>query len=661
MPAALFYLSSAASVATVRSLVTRSAFVEPISSSATLQQSTAFALVHRTTTTTTASRRGNSFGIGGFQLWNSKQNSNNANEDDNATNEIFYDDFADLIGTDYASQSSVLDVSSSTSSSIANNNNTEDEEDSLPDFDDVDDDDTPKRTNPKDLIAIPLPKLTSPLNDLIGATTRNFSFGPDLLISSYAGSLGFDEVVDWQYYAMDEDSGERTPVGPRPMDPSQPARTRSSSGSVVRLFRGEIVGKLASVLRSRGLDSRVWMKEYSGKDALELARSERRNVGRLQSEWLRGYLENSGRGEDRELLERMRKGEWMDVAQRRYVDGLTDTPTKEDDDHLATLMQILLKEKAPFTSLLGEMNLNDYYDDPDLDPNEWYRSLGVKPPQPGSVWLIYDYHGLSTAASYAVPLLMQRNKLPPKRGPFGGIVQAPPLPPFKERARYMVQGVLKGMLNSLAVAHESGIVHRSLGRSSFILSSVGQDKREATSPYAVVVERLRVILGDWGFSASLEEAVQEKEFIARCRVYGITAVGPDGRVNGAAIEFAKAEDLHALGFVFLAMLFTTLAEPMTLSAQLPPTDDDSWQRLFSEIFEKDMDEFRDYCSNEEVWNSVVELLDKEEGEGWKVLGQLLLARENVANQYNDADENEKDDVVSARGLLSSQFFRMRLI
>jgi len=30
--------------------------------------------------------------------------------------------------------------------------------------------------------------------------------------------------------------------------------------------------------------------------------------------------------------------------------------------------------------------------------------------------LVFDYQGISTAATYAVPAMIQRSKLPPKRG-----------------------------------------------------------------------------------------------------------------------------------------------------------------------------------------------------------------------------------------------------
>ncbi|KAL3804200.1 hypothetical protein HJC23_013719 [Cyclotella cryptica] len=243
----------------------------------------------------------------------------------------------------------------------------------------------------------------------------------------------------------------------------------------------------------------------------------------------------------------------------RYVDSLTITPTKQDDDNLLNLLAMLPKQKAPFTALLGEMNLNDYYDDPNMDPNELYEALGVTPPSPGSTWLVFDYHGLATASSYAVPMSIQESKLPPKRGVFGNIVPPPPSPPCKERARYMVQGILKQMLTAVAR----------------MKLAVGQDKREAVSPYAGVVERLRVVLCDWGFSERLKDSVNDEEFRQRAKSFGIPN-GIDSKTNqDVAMKFSKVEDLHALGFVFLALLFTTLAEPATLLAPMPPTDDDT--------------------------------------------------------------------------------------
>ena len=105
------------------------------------------------------------------------------------------------------------------------------------------------------------------------------------------------------------------------------------------------------------------------------------------------------------------------------------------------------------------------------------------------------------------------------------------------------------------------------------------------------------------------------------------------------------------------MLFTTLAEPATLSAPLPAADDDTWQRLFSEIFSKDMETFRDYCENEDVWGNVVELLDNEDGAGWDLLKAMLLSREIAGDWYNEKEDGI--ELVSASDLLDHPFFNMR--
>ena len=197
-------------------------------------------------------------------------NSDNEKENDDDDEIFFYDDFSgqsigEVVVTNNNDAKEVV-VEDTTSSLLP-----------LPDFDDDDEDDD-KNKSTREVISIPLPKPISTIsNDMTGSTIREFSFGPDVLLSDYAGSLGFDKVTDWQYYTTNEYTGEKQSVNPRPLDPTQPTRTRSSSGSVVRLFRGELGGLLGGKLRSRGLDVRVWIKEYSGKEALQLAQTEKSN------------------------------------------------------------------------------------------------------------------------------------------------------------------------------------------------------------------------------------------------------------------------------------------------------------------------------------------------------------------------------------------------
>lgn len=304
--------------------------------------------------------------------------------DDESVDEIFYDDFAGPIGDVVSTSSSSSDDLSSSLSSAALQTNQNEEEEDLPEFNDSTSEQQNESQKEGELISIPLPKSSEPIIDLTGSLVREFSLGRDLLLSDYAGSLGFDQVTDWQYYTTDLVTGQRENRAVNSFDPNQPSRTRSKSGSVVRIFRGEFTGRLGGILRSKGLDTRVLLKEFAVENdddemLVNLARDEQRSLAKLQSNWLQGYCmtATNNNAQQKIMLEQLENGEWNDVAQRRYVDGLTDTPTTNDDDHLVTMLECTSLKKAPFTSILGQLNLNDYYDDEDMNPNEWYKSLGV--------------------------------------------------------------------------------------------------------------------------------------------------------------------------------------------------------------------------------------------------------------------------------------------
>lgn len=463
--------------------------------------------------------------------------------------------------------------------------------------------------------------------DLTGTQSRQFSLGQDLILSDFVGNMGFDEVTDWEYYEVsEEDPADRKVVQPNPFDASKPKRTRKSSGSVVRVFRGEFVGRLGGALSSRGLDRRVVVKEFTGEMALQLARYELLSLGKLQSDLLADAVE-------------VASGDWIQAASSRSV------LARKDDRNVGDLIEKL--SKASFLGILGEVNLAEL--DGDMDPNDFYRSLGVPPPKPEAVWVVYEYAGLNTVASYAVPPIIRRGQLPPKRTFFGGIAEQPPLPPWRDRANYVVKGIMKLSVEALANVHDSGIAHRSIGRSSLVLSSRTQDKRQPSSVYFTQSSGVVVKLADFGFSGLLEESAYDDEFISRARSFGFSF--RKGEDSLSVSNFAMAEDLHALGFVFLGLLLSSLAELPTPQTPMPATDEDTLQRLLGEIFEKDILQFREYVEAEECWSNLVELLDEKDGAGWTVLETLFKAREKAAENKNSLQ------VITARGLLSNPFFQ----
>ena len=274
--------------------------------------------------------------------------------------------------------------------------------------------------------------------------------------------------------------------------------------------------------------------------------------------------------------------------------------------------------------------------------------MSVSPPKSGAIWIVYEYPGLTSVAGYAQPAELRRQQIPPKKGFFGNVVDPPPLPSFDQRANYVVKGILKGALEAVATLHDTGLAHRSIGRSSFILSSKAMDKRDASSCYTTTTSQLRVKLADFGFSGLLEKSAEDEEFRTRARTFGFSFRENERSI--AVTNFAIAEDMHALGFVAIGLLLSSLAEVKSVGEPVPATDEDTLQRLLGDIFDKDIALFRDYVEAEEVWTKLVDFLDKDDSAGWKVLETLFMARERAV-KFKDSEL-----LLTARGLLSSPFF-----
>lgn len=196
--------------------------------------------------------------------------------------------------------------------------------------------------------------------------------------------------------------------------------------------------------------------------------------------------------------------------------------------------------------------------------------------------------------------------------------------------------------------HDAGIVHRSIGRNSLIITSPTQNKAEASSVYFTRVSGLAIKLSDLGFSCPLEEAAKDQEFISRARSFGLSLRKGDASL--VATNFAMAEDLHALAFVFLGLLLVSLSNLPNSNFPMPATDEDTIQKLLYEIFNQDFLAFREYVEAEEVWGDLVTLLDEKESAGWDLLESMFKARETTAENRNTLK------VITARGLLSNKFF-----
>ena len=121
----------------------------------------------------------------------------------------------------------------------------------------------------------------------------------------------------------------------------RPRRTRTSSGSIVRIFRGEFVGTVGGSLSSQGLDRRVLIKEFSDNDlALSLVKSELQSIGRLQSNLMFPSMDEAAK---------MNGIEWIRIAMARRSLEL-----RKDSANVVSSMKALAN--APFVGILGKLS-----------------------------------------------------------------------------------------------------------------------------------------------------------------------------------------------------------------------------------------------------------------------------------------------------------------
>ena len=179
-------------------------------------------------------------------------------------------------------------------------------------------------------------------------------------------------------------------------------------------------------------------------------------------------------------------------------------------------------------SLLGHMQSDSSFDSAVFRDN-WSRSIpSTPPPASGNLWLVFRWEGLATVGAF--PRVPQPR---PWLDLTGGRQMR------DARAKYLM--VLTGRcLQVLAYLHGKGVVHRSLGPSSLLLSTSQQDE----------AERLTVRLIDLGFAASASSLPQEEVENAMRR-------GASSPL--AVLPMLALNDLHGLGYVLLELFLASAA------------------------------------------------------------------------------------------------------
>merc|ERR1712118_419162 len=91
------------------------------------------------------------------------------------------------------------------------------------------------------------------------------------------------------------------------------------------------------------------------------------------------------------------------------------------------------------------------------------------------------------------------------------------------------------------------------------------------------------------------------------------------------LQWAKGEDAYALGLTLAELFFSSLSR----SGPSERTSRSGMQRLFYDVFQRDMKAARAFCAEDDDWHDVVEFLDLEDGQGWDLIGDLLSCQPNV--------------------------------
>ena len=90
------------------------------------------------------------------------------------------------------------------------------------------------------------------------------------------------------------------------------------------------------------------------------------------------------------------------------------------------------------------------------------------------------------------------------------MVPPSPFPDWELRASYVVQGILKQLLQAVARMHDNDISHRSIGRHRVVFSTTkALQKSDAADVYAVNVQELTVKLSDFGFAGTLVDCAKD--------------------------------------------------------------------------------------------------------------------------------------------------------
>ena len=176
-----------------------------------------------------------------------------------------------------------------------------------------------------------------------------------------------------------------------------------------------------------------------------------------------------------------------------------------------------------------------------------------------------------------------------------------------ENRKKMVRSIASGMMEAVAFCHDRFVAHGSLGSGTFLLSTFN-DQDSA---------RLLVKLDSFGFAklgARAASCSQIKKLDQK------RLLRPD-----AGFEEALQSDKRRLGVIFLECALSAFQHggPTEISSA------DAIERVLGEVYNWDIDSYKQYCTGEDCWETALSFL--EESHGWDLAEILVSGNASVSN------------------------------
>lgn len=178
----------------------------------------------------------------------------------------------------------------------------------------------------------------------------------------------------------------------------------------------------------------------------------------------------------------------------------------------------------------------------------------------------------------------------------------------------MLRAICRGLLNSLGYCHDRCVVHGSLGSGSFLLSTFNDKDWN----------RLIVKIDNFGFARYVQfsESSPSRD--------GENAEHAEAFKGDTPLAIGCREDMKQLAVILLEVVLSSLAE----DGPSKSTDGEAVQRLLCDVYDWDVNRYKDYMMSVPEWHAASELLDEDEGAGWSLLRDLVDGNSRASDLAN---------------------------